>query len=103
MLLPSAILYLLLLLFSALPLLVLSFTFGGVDVSDFLRTTGATILVLAAVCALGLWCSSLFRRSVHSTATAYGFVLVLCVVTAIIFGVLSSRLGPAASDPPAYV
>ena len=65
MLLPSAILYLLLLLFSALPLLVLSFTFGGVDVSDFLRTTGATILVLAAVCALGLWCSSLFRRSVH--------------------------------------
>ena len=101
MLLPSAILYLLLLLFSALPLLVLSF--GGVDLSDFLRTTGATILVLAAVCALGLWCSSLFRRSVHSTATAYGFVLVLCVVTAIIFGVLSSRLGPAASDPPAYV
>jgi ABC-2 type transport system permease protein len=100
----TALLYLLLLLFSALPLLVLSFTFGGVDVPDFLKTTGATILVLATVCAVGLWCSSLFRRSIHSTATAYGFVLVLCVVTAIVFAILASRLGAVTmSDPPAYV
>lgn len=100
----TALLYLLLLLFSALPLLVLSFTFGGVEIPDFLKVTGVTILVLAVICAIGLWCSSLFRRSVHSTATTYGLVLLLCVVTTIIFAILMSRLeNMGLSDPPAYV
>jgi len=100
----TALLYLLLLLFSALPLLVLSFTFGGVDLPDFLKATSATILVLATLCAIGLWCSSLFRRSVHSTATAYGFVLVLCVVTSIVYAILSSRPELLSlTDPPAFI
>ena len=79
-------------------------TANDVDIPDFLETTGATILVLATVCAIALWCSSLFRRSIHSTASAYGFVLVLCVVTAIVFAILASRLDVLTmSDPPAYV
>jgi ABC-2 type transport system permease protein len=100
----AALLYLLLLLFSALPLLVLSYTFGGVEAFDFVKTMAVTILVLACICSIGLWCSALFRRSVHATATTYGLVLTLCVITTILFAILASRSELAAiSGPPAYV
>jgi len=104
----AALLYLLLLLFSALPLLSLSLAFGGVDPVQLLKAVGSTILVLASICTVGLWCSSMFRRSVHSTAAAYGFVLVLSIVTAVAFGILISRWenhNPTVrfEGPPAYI
>lgn len=106
----AALLYLLLLLLSALPLLALSFAFGGVEPLQLVRAAGSTILVLAAICCVGLWCSATFRRSIHSTAACYGIVLVLSVVTAVVFGILLSHwtsnnvmLLRRAEGPPAYV
>lgn len=104
----AALLYLLLLLLSALPLLSLSFAFGGVEPLQLVRATGSTILVLAAICCVGLWCSATFRRSIHSTAACYGIVLVLSVVTAVVFGILVSHWSShhamvLAEGPPAYV
>jgi ABC-2 type transport system permease protein len=100
----AALLYLLLLLFSALPLLVLSFAFGGVEPLQLVKAMTATVLVLACIATFGLWCSSLFRRSIHSTATAYGMVLVLSVVTVIAYGILSSYAEPLyASGRAAYL
>jgi ABC-type transport system involved in multi-copper enzyme maturation permease subunit len=104
----AALLYLLLLLFSALPLLTLALAFGGVDPAQLFKVVGSTVLVLASICTLGLWCSSMFRRSVHSTAACYGFVLVLSIVTAVVFGFLvahweSHNVMARAEGPPAYV
>ena len=104
----AALLYLLLLLFSALPLLTLALAFGGVDPAQLFKVVGSTVLVLASICTLGLWCSSMFRRSVHSTAACYGFVLVLSIVTAVLFGFLVSRWAShnamaRADGPPAYI
>lgn len=106
----TALLYLLLLLLSALPLLALSFAFGGVEPTQLIRATAATILVPASISALGLWCSATFRRSIHSTAACYGIVLVLSVVTAVVFGILVSHWSSShvlgmrrAERPPAYV
>jgi ABC-2 type transport system permease protein len=104
----AALLYLLLLLCSALPLLAISFAFGGVEPMELLKATGSTILVLASICAIGLWCSAIFRRSVHSTAACYGIVLVLSVVTAVAFGILvshwqSSEYLARGEGPPAYI
>lgn len=104
----AALLYLLLLLFSALPLLTLALAFGGVDPAQLFKVVGSTVLVLASICTLGLWCSSMFRRSVHSTAACYGFVLVLSIVTAVVFGFLvahweSHNAMARAEGPPAYV
>jgi ABC-2 type transport system permease protein len=104
----AALLYLLLLLFSALPLLTLALAFGGVDPMELFKAIGSTILVLASICTVGLWCSSMFRRSVHSTAAAYGFVLVLSIVTAVVFGFLvahweSSNFGARGEVPPAHI
>jgi ABC-type transport system involved in multi-copper enzyme maturation permease subunit len=106
----AALLYLLLLLLSALPMLALSFAFGGVEPLQLVRATGSTVLVLAAICCVGLWCSATFRRSIHSTAACYGIVLVLSVVTAVVFGILVSHwsnhhsmLMRGGEGPPAYV
>lgn len=104
----TALLYLLLLLLSTLPMLALSFAFGGVEPLQLVRATGSTVLVLAAICCVGLWCSAMFRRSIHSTAACYGIVLVLSVVTAVVFGILlshwtSHNLLLRAEGPPAYV
>ncbi|MBZ5702019.1 MAG: ABC transporter permease [Acidobacteriia bacterium] len=104
----SALLYLLLLLSSALPLLALSFAFGGVEPVALLKATGALILVLSSICAVGLWCSATFRRSVHSTAAGYAIVLVFTIVTAVVFGILLSqweqtRMGGRQDFPPVYV
>lgn len=106
----AALLYLLLLLSSALPLLALSFAFGGVEPAQLLRATASTVLVLPSICAVGLWCSAMFRRSIHSTAACYGIVLVLSVVTAVAFGILVGRWSShntvimgRGEGPPAYV
>jgi ABC-2 type transport system permease protein len=105
----AALLFLLLLLSSALPLLAVSFAFGGVEPQQMIRSTASTVLVLAAICAVGLWCSATFRRSIHSTAACYGIVLVLSVVTAVVFGILVSHWASnniavgRADGPPAYV
>jgi ABC-2 type transport system permease protein len=104
----AALLYILLLLCSALPLLAISFAFGGVEPMELLRATGSTILVLASICAIGLWCSAIFRRSVHSTAVCYGIVLVLSIVTAVAFGILVSHWQSReylarGEGPPAYI
>jgi ABC-2 type transport system permease protein len=104
----AALLYLLLLLCSALPLLAISFAFGGIEPMELFKAVGSTILVLASICTVGLWCSSMFRRSVHSTAACYGIVLVLSIVTAVVFGILLSHWESREflirrEGPPAYV
>jgi len=102
----AALLYLLLLVASAIPLLALPFAFGGIEPLDLLKGLGSTILTLACICTIGLWCSAAFRRSVHATASCYAIVLVLTIVSAIAFGMLyshwqQSHLGTPA--PPAHI
>jgi len=102
----AALLYLLLLLTSAIPLLALSFAFGGVGPLDLVKAIGSTILTLASICTIGLWCSATFRRSVHATASCYAIVLVLTIVTAISFGMLYAhwqQSHPEDMGPPAYI
>lgn len=100
----SALLYLFLLLASAMPLLALSFAFGGVEPMALFKATAAMALVLSSISSIGLWCSATFRRSVHSTAAAYAIVLVLSIVTAVAFGILLSQWeqtrGANLLDPP---
>jgi len=87
----TALLYLFLLLFSALPVLALALAFGGVDPLDLFLSVAATILVLASISTIGLWCSSVFRRSVHSTASCYAIVLVMTIVSAVVAAIMMAR------------
>lgn len=104
----AALLYLLLLLFCSLPLLAVSLAFGGIEPIELLKAVGSMVLVLASISAVGLWCSAMFRRSVHSTAACYCIVLVLSIVTAVVYGILLSRWESRnflarGEGPPAYV
>src|SRR5260370_31358569 len=102
----AALLYILLLLASAIPLLALHFAFGGVEPLDLVKTLGSTILTLASICTIGLWCSATFRRSVHATACCYAIVLVLTIGTAIAFGMLYAhwqQSHPGTPGPPAPI
>lgn len=86
----ASMLFLALLMICAVPVLGLAFALGGVGPVEVLLVTGVTLLVLAVVTAVGLNCSSFFRRSVHSTAVCYGVVILLAAVTAIVYGILLS-------------
>jgi ABC-2 type transport system permease protein len=102
----SALLYILLLLACSLPLLALPFAFGGVEPIELIKAVSSTIFVLACICAVGLWCSALFRRSVHATAACYAIVLILGVVTAVVYGLLYAHWQEkhaGSFDPPAYI
>ena len=87
----SALLFLTLLLVSALPVLSLAFSLGGVGPAEVVRATAMTLLVLASISALGLYFSSIFRRSVHSTAVTYAAVIALTAITFIIFTMMESH------------
>jgi ABC-2 type transport system permease protein len=87
----SAMLFLILLLLSALPILSLAFSLGGIGPEDLVRATAMTLLVLASISAIGLYFSSIFRRSVHSTAVSYVAVIALTAVTFIVFLMLQSH------------
>jgi len=87
----SAILFLVLLLVSSLPVLGLAFSLGGIGPEELARATVMTLLVLASMCAMGLYFSSVFKRSVHSTAVSYAAVIALCGVTFIVYVLLQSH------------
>ncbi len=85
----SALLFLLLLIVSALPVMSLVFSFGGVGFREVALGFLSTVMVLASINAVGLYWSSLFRRSVHATAVTYIVVIILAAVTAVVAGLLS--------------
>jgi ABC-2 type transport system permease protein len=81
----SSLLFVLLLLVTSLPVLSMAFAFGGIGPWEVFSATVTTVIILACMSAIGLYCSSAFRRSVHATAVSYATVIAISVVTAIIF------------------
>jgi ABC-type transport system involved in multi-copper enzyme maturation permease subunit len=81
----SSLLFVLLLLVTSLPVLSMAFAFGGIGPWEIFSATLTTVIILACMSAVGLYCSSAFQRSVHATAVSYATVIVISVVTAIVF------------------
>jgi len=88
----SALSYLLLLLLAAIPLQSLAFLFGGVTPEEVL--IGSVLLVVTAVTfsAVGLFCSSLMKRTQSSTVLAYVLALFLTIGLPLIIAVLTPLL-----------
>lgn len=81
----SSLLFVLLLLITSLPVLSLAFAFGGIGPWEVFTATLTTLIILTCVSSIGLYWSSVFRRSIHATAVSYATVVAISVVTAIIF------------------
>jgi ABC-2 type transport system permease protein len=80
----ASLLYLGLLWISSLPIVSIVMVLGGVGEKEILIGFFGTGILIGCFCSIGLLSSSLFRRSVHSTALAYGFVILLNVLTLIL-------------------
>lgn len=81
----SSLLFVLLLLVTSLPVLSMAFAFGGIGPWEVFSATLTTMIILACMSAIGLYCSSVFQRSVHATAVSYAIVIVISVVTTVVF------------------
>lgn len=81
----SSLLFVLLLLVTSLPVLSMAFAFGGIGPWEIFSATLTTVIILACMSAVGLYCSSAFQKSIHATAVAYVTVTAVSVVTAILF------------------
>jgi ABC-2 type transport system permease protein len=94
----ASILYLGLLWISSLPILSIVLVLGGVGEKEILIGFCGTGILIGCFCSIGILFSSWFRRSVHSTALTYAFLIALNVITGILciiernFGVFNSWL-----------
>lgn len=90
----ASLLFVILLLVTGLPVISMAFAFGGIGPYEAGMATLTTVIILMTTGAIGLYCSSAFRRSVHATAATYGVVITMALVTAIIFFVTLSQYKP---------
>ncbi len=81
----ASLLFVLLLIVMGLPVLSMAFAFGGIGPWDVVVTTVTSVVTLATVSAIGLYWSSVFRRSVHATAVTYATVIAMTVITFVVF------------------
>lgn len=97
----AAMLFLMLLLVSALPVLSLAFALGGIGPLEVLRAAGVTAIVIGSLSAVGLYCSSFFKRSVHATAVTYAIVIALTLLTFVAFTIRMAQINEAGGSAAA--
>jgi len=79
----ASLLLMALLLVVSLPVLSLGLAMGGFGVREMTMATITTLIIIASMSAVGLYCSSLFQRSIYATTVSYVITIALVVITAI--------------------
>ncbi|MBS1251372.1 MAG: hypothetical protein MAG451_00405 [Anaerolineales bacterium] len=95
----SALSYVLLLIFAAIPLASLVFIFGGVAPADMLKALLVLITTTITFGVVGLFFSALTGRTARATVLSYSFLLLLSVGTvfiAVLWGVVQGAPPPRA-------
>ncbi len=95
----SALVYVLLLIFAAVPMASLVFVFGGVAPGDLLGVLVVLLTTAVTYGAVGLFLSALLGRTGRSTVISYAFVIALIVATPLVYifwGVIGERAPPRA-------
>ena len=98
----ASLLFVGLLLCTGLPIMALALSLGGVGLTELLFAVFTTLIIIAAVSALGLYFSTTFRRSVHSTAVTYAAVILLSVITMVVFLLIFSQWTTAHRGVPEW-
>ena len=86
----SAVVYLLLLIFTAIPVQSLAFFLGGVGMAEMVIST--LMLVVSAIffCALGLFFSSFAKRTLVATVSSYATILLSFIFLLVLLFMLSA-------------
>jgi ABC-type transport system involved in multi-copper enzyme maturation permease subunit len=96
----SALSYIFLLIFAAIPMLSLVFIFGGVSLRDMIKTLVVILATAVMFGVVGLFFSALFGRSGRATAASY------VVVVLLLFGPILLAAGAGIlreSEPPRWL
>ena len=80
----SSISTMVLLAFSSLPILALVFSIGGISISDLLEFMILIIVTAIYIGSIGLFFSTLFKKTTFATVSTYGSVLFLTIGTLVI-------------------
>jgi ABC-2 type transport system permease protein len=81
----SALSYIFLLIFSAIPIASLIFMFGGVSLRDMLKTLVVLIATAITLGVFGIFMSSLFKRSSRATVISYITITMIVIGSLIIY------------------
>jgi ABC-type transport system involved in multi-copper enzyme maturation permease subunit len=85
----SSIIYLFLLIFTVLPVQSMSFIIGGVGMEEVIISSIMLVVTAVFFSSLGIFFSSLFKRTLAATVTAYGSILLSVLgVVFFFFGIL---------------
>lgn len=85
----SSLAYLLLLIFTALPMQSIAFLLGGVDLAEMIISTLLLVMTAFFYCALGIFLSSFMKRTTAATVTAYVVIVLSYILLGVGFFVLS--------------
>jgi ABC-type transport system involved in multi-copper enzyme maturation permease subunit len=96
----AALSYLLLLIFAAMPLFSVVFVFGGVEPKALLKALALLLASALTFGAVGLFCSSLLRRTARATTVSYVLVLLLLGSLSLIVASWQRFSSPPGLQPP---
>ncbi len=88
----SACMFLLLLVFAALPIEALAFLLGGVGIEEMIISGSMLAVNIFFFCTLGLFCSSFSKRTLTATVTSYTLILLSVLALGIVYFVLITLL-----------
>lgn len=92
----AALSYLFMLIVAAIPIFSVVLIFGGVEPKALLKALALLVMTTIFCGTLGLFCSSLFRRTAAATVVSYSLILLLIGATALlgaVWGQFSTPLG----------
>jgi ABC-type transport system involved in multi-copper enzyme maturation permease subunit len=98
--------FLVLLLVASLPVLVVSYMLGGINLVDSLRGLGVVLFVAVSLTVMIAAISAMIRRVQTATLVAYTFVALLVVIAPLVYltlGVIDAGSGDDKVNPPAVV
>lgn len=81
-----------LLVLSSLPILSLVFTVGGIRMVDLVALMVVCIITAIFVGAIGLWYSTVFKRTVPATVMTYGTLIVVMLVSVVALFVIQALM-----------
>lgn len=90
----AALSYLFLLIFAAIPVFSVVLMFGGIAPEDLLKVFALLLMTAITYGTIGLFCSSLLRRTSQATVISYSIILVLIGSTMMASSLWSYFSGP---------
>ncbi len=102
----SSVSFLLLMIFASMPIYSIVFLFGGISPGQLLTILGFYIFTILVYGSIGIFFSTLIRRTIISMICTYGVTLFLTAGTGFLFSIsvaVFSMGGTATANPPGFL